>query len=79
MTTINLNALVQVSLTKRGIEMVHSSDYCTPMDISTAREKGIWIGPLWQLAHVFGEVLYNGQNNLPFSSMTIKIIEPNNE
>ena len=66
---INLNDYVKVNLTDEGASYYHAQYGCYP----TLEDNGTLKIQLWELAYIFGKLLYNGNSNLPFESMEIEI------
>lgn len=66
--TINLNDTVRVTLTAAGADawrLRHNSEPPTYTNLQL---------PLWEIAHTFGAMLYNGSTQVPFESMELKVV-----
>ena len=68
----NVNEHVQVKLTDDGIKILRGY-YNYNMDKSYSIGNGWYRFQLHELAHIYGEHLYNGNMNIPFET-TIKFI-----
>lgn len=68
----NMNAKASVVLTEYGL--AHLNKYWRTFGIfrRTITDKS-YAAPLWEIMQVFGEVLYNGNPNVPFENNEIKI------
>jgi hypothetical protein len=70
--TINLNDHVTITLTEFGVAVYNDylsdanlpASYCHPGDSLTL--------PLWELASIFGKVMFNGCTQHPFTSYTLE-------
>lgn len=65
---INLNDYVKVKLTEEGRDAYRISDRA---DFSRVENNTLRI-QLWELAYIFGNLLWHGNPNLPFESMEVE-------
>lgn len=66
---INLNDYVKVKLTEEGLARYKASMYHSFKDL----DGDILKIQFWQLMNIYGQCMYNGNNNLPFESMDVEV------
>lgn len=77
MKNININSYIWVKLTEEGkkiILMKEVNNFGKPVPIKRKTKNGYTRFQLWEVMHLFGEELYNGNNKLPIET-NIKIEE----
>jgi len=77
MKNININTYIWVKLTEEGKKIILKKEvniFGEPMPIKRKRKNGYTRFQLGEVMHLFGEEIYNGNNNLPIET-NIKIEE----
>lgn len=73
---ININTICKVTLTKHGAEHYNRIHAFLGKHAPAEKKEGdILEEELWSVMNDFGEVLYMGNNNLPFQNNSIEISE----
>jgi len=70
---VNINVQAKVVLTDYGKQIL--TDYYDKLGAIYYLDKKEFVFPLWQIASIFGDCLYMGNNQMPFKDNEIELIE----
>lgn len=78
MRPLNINTIVRVTLTDYGAMLYNEYVRCyrtnsEPTLLGTLHDGDILDIALWELAHIFGSILYMGNPNIPFANNQIEL------